>query len=854
MSKLDEEASYTSEEEEVQDLKKNDYYLDETMILKEPQNTVGTKGKREDSETSITEKTSIRDTTSNSFRFPTSREFARTGGTTNSSNVAVGTEIMDHTSLERQLRDLIERVNLLEEKNAKQDYDPDTKYPQDCYSLIALNGPRRNGLWVSNQRFMFFLFGMTVFLFQTGLLTLSIWSAMDRINGTVGESDNPDEGFWSTFIQPNTNTMVKMTQVLSLLVFVVFPESSLQDVATAIHMFSWSSTDTGHQLWSLRLSCSLKLFQGILAIIAMWLLVMTSDRVVDIILNFTAINFISNIDDLAFELAGSGVFGPAVKEEVSNISEHAKLPACVHRERKDVWYWRVMATTFLFLFGFMIFVFVNQDSSEKWVTKFLRVEFKDQDFKQYSGCYDLNVAAGKESKRYSYSSRDPESNISIGYCRRNRQWIFFDVENDTSMTACDARIDGLDVVHSSKTDSFDISSSFEETWVSSSGAPLQLFFFDSDLPEEELYCDFSLGDGVCNEEFNTPGYSFDEGDCCAATCALSNCGRENQIPAFNGQFHPRLSFLNCKDPDMVPLRISINGIKSSRHEDFFSKPWHLLGQNRASFKGSINDGKTMEDIIQQKWKCPNFKACNLEDWRAETPKKPYFNLECDGLPVFTIDIEEAIVNKSVTVMVTDGANCTLEVQNSTKLINRAPVNADPIWIVDYTIFHGDAGTVEDSVEVLKHQSSDNEIVSFERIPDCYFRRLHSFTNIKHMYPGAGPTNEAVEWLLEDDARHSDCEEQLFIERYKLAKVMLDLNLTEYISEMFHCLWKGLSCNNLFAAEIDLSFTDAFGTIPSEVGLLTSLTRINLCKITLKSDTNDFFLCDVSYIFFSVSRV
>ena len=93
--------------------------------------------------------------------------------------------------------------------------------------------------------------------------------------------------------------------------------------------------------------------------------------------------------------------------------------------------------------------------------------------------------------------------------------MFFDMENDTSKTACDARNEGDDKVRSTKTDSFDISSSFEERWVSSSGAPLELFFFDSDLSEEELYCDFSFGDGVCNEEFNTPGYSYDEGDCCA---------------------------------------------------------------------------------------------------------------------------------------------------------------------------------------------------------------------------------------------------------------------------------------------------------------------------------------------------
>jgi len=471
----------------------------------------------------------------------------------------------------------------------------------------------------------------------------------------------------------------------------------------------------------------------------------------------------------------------------------------------------------------MIFVFVNQDSSEKWVTTSLRVEFKDREFKQYSGCYDLNELAGYENKRYTYYSKDQESNTAIGYCRDDRQWMFFDTKNDTSKTACDARNELVDLLRSTKTDSFDISSSFEETWISSSGAPLELFFFDSDLPEEELYCDFSLGDGICNVELNFPGYSFDEGDCCAATCSLSNCGRENQKSAFNDEISPQLSFPHCNDPDMVPLTIHFNEIKSSRHEHFI---------NETSFKGTFYDGKTMDYIIQEEWDCGNQKACNFENWRAETPKKPYFNLECNGSPVFTIDIEEAMANYSETVLVMDGANCTLEVQNATGMETAGLVSTDPIWIVDYTIFHGYPMLPEEPVEILTHQNRDSEVVSFGRIPDCYFRKLHNFTDIKHMYPGAGPRNEAVEWLLKDASRNSDCEGQFFIERYKLVKVMLALNLMEYISEMFHCLWKGLSCNDSFVTEIYVSSIGPLGTVPTEIGLLTGLTGLDLGAIAV----------------------
>ena len=237
------------------------------------------------------------------------------------------------------------------------------------------------------------------------------------------------------------------------------------------------------------------------------------------------------------------------------------------------------------------------------------------------------------------------------------------------------------------------------------------------------------------------------------------------------------------------------------------------------------------------WQCGQ-PECNLNGWRAEAPKKPYLDLECNGSPVLTIDIEEAMANYSETVFVIDGANCTLEVQNATGMETFTyPLQAEPIWIVDYTIFHGNQNSLGEPVEILTHQSSDSEVVNFERIPDCYFRKLHNLTNTKQMYPSVGPRNEAVEWLLLDDGRNSDCEGQFFIERYKLVGFMLALNLSELLSRKFHCLWEGLVCSDSYATEIAVQNKGAVGMIPNEIGMLGRLESLDLCKIALKSNAN-----------------
>eukprot|EP00957_Ditylum_brightwellii_P100980 7696733-Ditylum_brightwellii.AAC.1 len=54
---------------------------------------------------------------------------------------------------------------------------------------------------------------------------------------------------------------------------------------------------------------------------ATFLMIVTSDDVIDIILNFAAVNFISNMGEAVFDPAKWGKYGPALEREAKNIEE-----------------------------------------------------------------------------------------------------------------------------------------------------------------------------------------------------------------------------------------------------------------------------------------------------------------------------------------------------------------------------------------------------------------------------------------------------------------------------------------------------------------------------------------------------
>jgi len=678
----------------------------------------------------------------------------------------------------------------------------DKKFPQDSYSFLACHPPSRT---------MFFLFGLAPFLFQMSFIMLLLWSQVDETRGTIGENDNPDSdkqtlrGWLANFIPSNTNSIVVITQVIAVAYYMIYPDSSLQDVVMACRLFPRiSQANVGGPLNRLRFSCILRGISGFASVWVVLLLVLRSGNVVDLILNFTAMSSISKIDDDAFALAISGEFGPVLKAEAERIA-NKNLPESMYHPYKHVYYRVVAGLISVLVFAIITFILSTQKNPNFWNTKTLRVQFQDSSLNQYSGCFQMTDIKRRYGRLTYTSFEEGITNTSLGYCRSQRQWILF--EGDAGLDPCEASQKDLELIKSAKTDTFDISTSYDETWISSGGTPLDLYFFDTG-EEEEFHCDSFLGDGKCDLFFNKLGYAFDDGDCCAATCTGSSCGRNRHTDVFGSSTKSWTGFPNCKEPQMLPIIIHLNSISSSRDPEF--------------------------SVFEDRW--IEFYGIDEPTWRREIPVDPYFALECNGKNVFTVYIEENMVNNSNTVMVEDGASCSIVVRNSTSY--QAPVAEldDPIWFINYTLFHGEKSDDErKNIKILTEHSREKGNASFKRIPECYLRRLVDYVDVMSIYATSGPSNEAVDRLIASDTENSLCDEEGFIERYALVNMFLAMNGTEkFINSGDHCTWPSIMCSDGEVNSIRLQDASLSGHIPSEIRLLKSLKELQLSRNNYKS--------------------
>ena len=675
------------------------------------------------------------------------------------------------------------------------------RYPSDCYSLIALNGPNASK-WPM-KKILFFGLGLLVVVLQLSFLGLTIAS---RVLPSVGDvdTDNPGTrgngykaGSWMTnFVPANSSYIAMVSQFLSLLVYVVFPESSVDDIVQALHFFPLSSKARHEDpVWCMRIACCLRAIQGIVASFTVFIVVITTDTVLDIFLNFAALNFISKIDDAFFGLARSGVFGPGLEAETSRI-QNLVLPACMQHHSHHVCYRFTMCAMALVLFPLMLFVTVCQMSPDLWVTQSFRMELTQEEFRNFSGCYEINLGMLRYTKRYSYDSFDTGSNVSLGYCSKNRRWILH--HGDSYDDPCKSKTFGIEIASSAATNDFDISSSFGVSWRSSSGTPLQLFF-ESD--ENKLYCDLHVGDGICDAAFNEPGHAHDGGDCCSATCIGSRCGKGGLQSVFGNPNVSGVGFPSCKAPNMVNVTIHLNNITSSR-----------------------------ESVDTTGWA---FAQSEIE-WRNEPPQPTYFAIECNGKPVMTVFIDGSMVNKTETIQVEDGSVCDVVVKNETKTVDRSKTflkdypqiagsdigSTQPIWYIDYTINHGQDNSIEnEGVEILREESSHEGNVNFRLLPTCFFEELRNYTNTSRLYG-----MKAIQLLVTASGASPQCGEDDFLDRYAL----IPLNVSFGDSARKLCNLPFIDCNEGRVNRLNLQ-NEGLGNIPSEIGLLTELETFDICE-------------------------
>ncbi|VEU36664.1 unnamed protein product [Pseudo-nitzschia multistriata] len=230
---------------------------------------------------------------------------------------------------------------------------------------------------------------------------------------------------------------------MAILSYCIFADESLKDIVTAVETFpNIKEAKEGDRVDLMIVSSVLRFSQGFLATIVVLLLVVNTPDVVDIVLNFTAVNFVSAFDDVAFELAQWGKYGPHLEAETKRIEE-LTAPDCMTRKSNYARYQLTIipvATTLLIM---LIMMAYRQDSPDHWLTHRLRVQFEDgTSMEQYSGCYDLDPSSSSSrfwNRRVAYKSfpQNP-STARMSYCMKERRWILY---GTNTTDACSVKIE-----------------------------------------------------------------------------------------------------------------------------------------------------------------------------------------------------------------------------------------------------------------------------------------------------------------------------------------------------------------------------------------------------------------------------
>mmetsp|Transcript_26697 Transcript_26697/g.62701 ORF Transcript_26697/g.62701 Transcript_26697/m.62701 type:complete len:957 (-) Transcript_26697:114-2984(-) len=657
--------------------------------------------------------------------------------------------------------------------------DEDAKFSEDCYSYIAMGCGKGNRIP--------FLYGITVFLFQLIFLVLMICSKMVRTMSANEDVDNAQKDnsryVFAQFIPANSTIIVRVTQFLAICAFLFFAEDSVNDVVGAVQFLPlpfWSS----NKFW-VSVSCFLRFIQGVAACYTALLLVLVSADPIDIVLNFTAVNFISSLDDAAFEIASSGRYGDVLKKKSEDISENIVLDyECLHHmkdievkkindegeevteyiDAKNLWYIPTLLVIAFILLSVTIYVTLAQESNTKWVAQVVRVEFDDDSgLLDYSGCYDFVEKNADRRPRYVSRTQNLEAG-ELEYCQADRRWVFTKEGGDV----CAPHTVGQHLAQSSKTNSFDVSTAFELSWVSPYKKPLDMYFID-DTEESQLFCDEFAADGACNGDLNNNAFQWDGGDCCGTTCNHPSCEKGVNSTVFGQEVFDVVDFPNCINDELMNITFTL---------------------------GSFDFKDTGDDTWTDFWN-PSLKLVCGEEERT----------------VLDIPVSQSMFGESHMIKVAYDEHCTLNVDN-------------------FMPYFDSMGVVFSESETISIDKPNDTDIVIDMVLENYIPSgVGSLTGATSL-PLAG--NFTLEGTIPIEIGNLTSLEQLVITEGDLTGVIPNVigslaNLTNL--DLSSNLLTGNIPPELAALSglivFGLGNNDLRGTIPTQLGLLTNLITLDL---------------------------
>ncbi|CAB9525077.1 unknown protein [Seminavis robusta] len=310
---------------------------------------------------------------------------------------------------------------------------------------------------------------------------------------------------------PNVDFIVTIAQGVALFLAIAFQSDLLEVVGKFKDGFHPEVLEKhpGATYATWLVSCIAQLVAGLLLLLTIYILTMQVDSVLAIMLNFAALHFMADIDNVAFDLAKAGFMGNLLQSAANDVTDFQVRKQSVEQgflQRS----WK--AGVFLLILVVMIAGYVAIvvfRTSGKYMCNSIIVNMGDNfvpSLGTFNGLYDLDFSAGfgLEWRAEYVERRSMEIGSSgkgvLGYCNDINAWTFRVQQNDNKKDSdpCDW------IARSSETDTYDITETGRIQWFVRDATnhevvlePFSLFCFDCSNEDAEGSDDCG-GKGTCS--------------------------------------------------------------------------------------------------------------------------------------------------------------------------------------------------------------------------------------------------------------------------------------------------------------------------------------------------------------------
>ena len=341
-------------------------------------------------------------------------------------------------ALEQKIQDDEEQAKLLcdneDGTNGENDDDDDEESLQkDAKKETTSETQGQNGSQFSEDTFSFmiisnplsapYITGLMVFAVKTAVYCLVLANVIDW-----------NANFNKLNIPVNVSAPVVISQFIAfgitvftqddLIMVLVLLYEGYKDVHRSLPQVTFA------QWMSAVLFCSI---DALLGLLTTFVLVVNSATVLDVLLNFAAVEFVSQLDNAAFVLATKGFLGRINQMETRIIQS---LEYTVRRKAQAPGFIRSLGMAFVLLIvgASWFVVYVNQIEG-RYAIGHIHVQFDDSTLPglaTHNGFYQINtrVRLSPGATRFFYFEQRGTGNGEFAYCRRNARWAFFEKGGD----------------------------------------------------------------------------------------------------------------------------------------------------------------------------------------------------------------------------------------------------------------------------------------------------------------------------------------------------------------------------------------------------------------------------------------